>query len=138
MSPTKPKLRHISPWVYFSSWSFSVLNLFFFAPTFFFADGSRGLILVGVVPSLVWTVVFLGLGVGMVYGLLVNRWDIVKFTLASGFIVKALFAWALIFSFFVNPATLAIVGLWFGVMVWQGLCIVYFTPALKDKREPHV
>lgn len=132
----KPPFRLISPLVYFSSWSFGVMNLFFFSPTFVFADGSKGLILVGAVPSVVWGLVFISLGSSMIYGLLANKWIVIKSVLGAGLFVKALFAWGLIFTFFIHPESLAIIGLWFGIMVWQGLCIIYFTPGIN--REPNL
>jgi hypothetical protein len=106
------------------------MNGLFFSPTFMFADGSRGLILVGAIPSVVWAVVFVSLGISMVYGLLSNKWTVIKAALAAGLFVKALFAWGLIFTFFIHPESLAIIGLWFGIMVWQALCIIFFTPGV--------
>lgn len=110
------------------------MNLFFFSPTFFLAEGSRGLILVGAIPSFTWGIVFFSLGSLMVYGLISNRWSVIKAILGLGLFIKALFAWALVFTFFAHPESLAIVGLWFGVMVWQGLCIIYFTPGVSRER----
>lgn len=107
------------------------MNIVFFAPTFILANGSQGLILVGVIPSSIWGVVFILLGAAMVYGLLFNKWNIIKGTLGVGLFVKALFAWALVFTFFIHPSSLGIIGLWFGIMAWQSLCIIYFTPVLR-------
>lgn len=127
----KPAFRVISPWVYFSSWSFAILNIVFFAPTFIYANGSQGLVLVGLIPSFIWGIVFIILGISMIFGLLSNRWGVIKTMLGFGLFVKALFAWALVFTFFIHPETLGVVGIWLGIMVWQGLCIIYFTPVLR-------
>jgi hypothetical protein len=108
-----------------------MMNILFFAPTFIMANGSQGLVLVGVLPSFIWGVVFITLGCVMIYGLLSNKWNVIKAVLGVGLFVKALFAWALVFTFFIHPSSLGIIGLWFGVMVWQSLCIIYFTPVIR-------
>lgn len=129
-----PSFKQVSPWVYYSCWSFAMLNLLFLAPAFFFGESSAGLSLVQYIPSVMWGVVFVSFGVAMIYGLLVNNWKVIKLFLALGLIVKALFAWALVFTLFSNFANIGVIGVWFGLMVWQSLCIVYFTPEMHHVR----
>lgn len=129
-----PPFRQVSPLVYYSSWAFAVMNLFFLAPTFFFTNGNAGLALVGLVPSQLWGVVFVLLGIVMIVGLIRNNWLLIKMMLGGGLIVKAMFAWALVFTLFASFSNLGIIGVWFGMMVWQGLCIIYFTPEMKHVR----
>lgn len=126
-----PSFKKVSPLVYFSCWSFAILNIFFLSPTFFFTNGNAGLVLVGAVPSVLWGLVFLALGLSMITALLMNQWNIIRLLLTCGLLTKSMFAWALVFTLFASFANIGIVGVWFGLMAWQSLCIVYFTPEMK-------
>lgn len=130
----KPSFRQISPIVYWSSWSFALLNILFLSPTFFIERSNSGLALVGQVPSVVWGIIFIIMGFGMIIALLRNHWILIKIMLMAGLTVKALFAWALMFTLFSSTSNLGVVGVWFGMMVWQSLCIIYFTPEMKHVR----
>lgn len=130
---TRPPLRHIAPWTYFSSWAFAAMNVFFIAPSFFI-NKSVQLPLVGIFPYWFWMVVFISMGLAMSGALLRNYWKLVKGLLYTGLVVKAMFAWGLVFTLFISPGGVGIVGIWIGLMTWQMLCIVYFTPKLKDRN----
>jgi hypothetical protein len=60
-----------------------------------------------------------------------NWWQVIKLVLSAGLFVKALFAWALVFSLFHDWRSIGVVGIWFSLMIWQGLCVRYFTPEIK-------
>lgn len=126
-----PPFKKVSPMVYFSCWAFASINIFFLAPAFFFANGNKGLVLVGALPSILWGIIFLLMGGFMIGALLVNQWNMIKIMLVLGLFIKSLFAWALVFTVFASFGNIGIVGVWFGLMTWQALCIVYFTPEMK-------
>lgn len=131
----KPPFRHISPMVYWSGWAFSGINMFFLAPAFFVAHSNTGLPLVNLVPSVVWGCIFLSIGIVMVTGLLKNIWPLIKFMMIAGLMVKAAFAWALTLTLFVSVQSIGVVGVWLGMMVWQALCLIYFTPEMKNVSD---
>lgn len=128
----KPSLKLVSPIVYASCITFAILNIVCLAPAFFVADSTRGLVLVGEVPSYLWGLVFLSLGCIMLAALYTNTWWLVKRVLGIGLVVKSMFAWALVFTLFASIANIGVVGLWFGLMIWQALCIIFFTPEFKE------
>lgn len=127
---SKPPFRRVSPLVYASAWTFALLNIFFLAPAFLIGTGARGLSLVGLVPSKVWGIIFILMGVGMIYSLVTNKWAFIKNFLITGLAVKAMFAWALVFTLTLSLSNIGVVGIWIALMVWQGLCVIYFTPLM--------
>jgi hypothetical protein len=131
----KPPFKQVSPIVYWSSWAFAVMNILFLAPDFFVSKSNTGLSLVGLIPSTVWGFIFLGLGLSMISGLLRNCWRTIRIMLTIGLFVKAMFAWALVFTLFSSFASRAVVGIWIGMMVWQALCIIYFSPEMKHESN---
>lgn len=127
----RPSLRKVSSAVYYSCWFFVILNLFFISPAILLGASSF-LPLVGLFSPLFWAVVFIGLGLGMAHSLVVNDWEKIKVALFVALFVKALFAWALLLVTFSSPITIGTLGIWLGMMVWGTLCIVYFTPEMKN------
>lgn len=134
-SKTRPHFGKISPMVYASAWCFAVINIFFLAPAFFFGNGAKGLSLVGLVPSNTWGMLHIFMGCNMMFALYTNSWSWIKYMLIFGLLVKSMFAWALTATLFISIANIGIVGIWFGLMAWQSLCIIYFTPLLWEKNN---
>lgn len=130
---TKPHFRLISPFVYASCWVFIILNIFFLSPAFFLGGG-KGLPLVGVIPSDIWGGIFILIGFSMAGALITNDWQGIKTFLYVGLGIKAAFAWSLLFIFLANPVNIGVMGLWFGLMAWQALCIIYFTPRINHGK----
>lgn len=131
-SKRMPPYRKIVPWVYWSCWCFAIINLFFLSPGFFIGAGATGLALVSIPPQTVWGVVFIFLGILMGYALLSNRWKFIKRIIVAGLFLKSLFAWGLVLTLPTSYKNPGVIGIWLGLMCWQALCIIYFTPEIRD------
>lgn len=126
-----PPFRKVSPMIYYSAWTFALLNIIFLPPPFFFGVGARGLPLVGLLPQATLGAIFLVLGIVMVYALITNRWKLIRLALICGLFFKAIFAWGLVLTLFSTVSSSGVVGLWIGLMIWQALCIMYFSPEVE-------
>lgn len=132
---SNPLLRLVAPLTYSMCWVFVVLNLFFLAPSLYYSQGSRGLVLVDNINPSLWAVIFLTVGMGMAAGLIMNNWRLVRIHLSIGFAIKAAFGWSLMVADLSNFTVHGVTGIWLALMAMQGLCIVFFTPEVRHESH---
>lgn len=127
----RPSLRLVAPHTYYSSWTFALLNVFGLAPAFFLGSG-KDMVLIGLIPSKLWGVIFLAIGSLMGYFLFTNNWKGIRKMLLVGLAIKAMIAWGLLFILAASILNIGIVAIWFSLMSWQAISYIFFTPEVKN------
>lgn len=133
----RPRLSTISPLVHWISTGFMWLNIWL-AFIIWTTPQAKLIIYNHGTTQQFWSVVFVLLAAGVLYGILSNRWRVVRYSLVAGLFVKAVFLYALIVlaaqtSFDSVEGSLA---LWlFLVWVQIGAVMFFLPPVPKEIKN---
>lgn len=127
----RPRLRVVAPLTWSICWGYVVVNLLIGVGLYLtYRPSSQILIINNVFTYQVWGIIFIALSLAKAYGLVTNRWSLVKNMLISGLLVKAFWLAALIQRSIVDPRTMLITAIWLFFAYIQAVTYVYFTPAV--------
>lgn len=125
----RPKLSAVSPLVHWIAIGFAALNLWL-AQIIWTAPAPRLVIYNRLFTQEFWACVFIALACGIIYGILANRWNMIRYSLIAGLFVKAIFLYAL-FALALQIGIQAIEGtvaLWL-FLVWVQIgAVIFFLP----------
>lgn len=117
----RPKLSLVSPLVYSISWGFAVTN-FMIAHSLYVSQTTF------MFDHRIWSIIFVLLGLGLTYGLVMNEWKVTKRVMVTGLFVKATWTIFLVVLAFQEPSTTGVLGIWILLSYIQAMSIVHFIP----------
>lgn len=132
MNSIRPRLKDIAPQTFWMSLAFASFNIFVGC---FAANGVilYRLQLLGAVPIRVWGVIFLLLGISILFSLLINNWKMTRGLHMVGVAVKGTWLLEALAAWTVGQSP-------FPFFVWCFMCIVqiivyyYFTPRIGNAK----
>lgn len=128
----RPPLRIIAPLSYYLCWGFIVINFTLSFGLFTFLQGTLPLKLVSnIIPLKAWAIIFLAIGVGLLYTLVRNLWREVRWMLLIALTVKALWATAFLIQSLISPQVTLAFMLWALFAYTEALTYIYFTPDIQ-------
>jgi hypothetical protein len=128
----RPSLRQAAPLTFWIAIGFAVLNIGIAIALFRQPDQGGLVIETGRFTTTFWGWIFLFMSSSIFTGLLTNRWNVTRWALSMGLVVKSFFAYALIELGFKNgfDAAFAVTILWLFLAWVQFWTVVYFIPPL--------
>lgn len=134
LSKIRPKLRHVAPMAFWFSAGFAVFNILI-GIGLLNAKILITLKIAGIIPLKLWGLIFLVLGVFMVYSLVINRWQLTKNLNMVGIGVKLAW-WLELLSELISGTskTPFLMIIWTLLLFFQFIVYIYFTPELENDR----
>jgi hypothetical protein len=133
ISKARPRLILASPLTAFICWGYAGINLMLGTGIFFFYAPTGRLTVVDWVPVDVWGLIFFGMGLAGLYGLVRNSWDLIRRMQLMGLVVKAWWAIALVLRCIEDPRTVLITTVWLFFAYVQFGAYMFFLPnSLSD------
>lgn len=128
----RPKLRLVAPLTYSLCWGFALLNLVFGLAMILVQRGELRppLDIVAVLSWTIWGMIFLSIGLVMMYALLRNNWGLIKNIQLLGLGVKTTWLIALIIRSFESPASILITAVWLFLTHTQAMTYIHFMPQM--------
>lgn len=131
----RPGLHSIAPLAYSICWGYAATNIILGLGMFFLYETRVSLAVASLLSYPAWGVIFVGLGLGKIYGLTQNNWSFTKHMLMGGLIVKSVWAIALIIRCITVPQTIIVTVLWLFFAYIQAATYVYFIPKKYSGRS---
>lgn len=135
LSRIRPLLRHIAPMAFWFSAGFGVFNILI-GLGLYNAKILITLQIAGVVPFRVWGILFLVLGVLMIYSLLSNNWKLTKNLNLVGIGIKLTWWLELLSELLTGTSkTPFLIIIWSLLLFFQFIVFIYFTPRVEYGRK---
>lgn len=134
LSDIRPKLRHVSPMTFWFSTGFAIFNILI-GVGLLKANILITLKVAGILSLKVWGLIFLILGILMVYSLAINSWSMIKSLNSLGIGLKLAW-WIELLSQLISGTskTPFLLIIWSLLLFFQLVVFIYFTPE-KENNE---
>lgn len=134
----RPSLSLKAPLTHKIVWGFVVFNLWI-AYSIYSQVNLVSPVVVWWFTQEFWTGVFAFLSLSLWFGIYLNDWRLIKWSMSLGLLVKSVWTYALIVMGiqYGLAAVSGIIGLWLFATWIQLICLIYFTPNGTVYERPH-